>query len=238
MNLRESQKVKKSLWDSNWEPKKSGLRRTPQNRASGAHQKNRASGAHQKIGPPAPTDFVLRFCLGDFQVRRNVIVSNPFYLLEHIKWGGRGKASWDKCLWHTFYFNTNECVLSHRVNNVQNYHHLHVILQGHHHLVQHSFQAPPHEDVEGLAEVHNARIRIKSCYIIVPILLWNLSNNHPFLGDSMMFQVQQMCDLLSVSVLIIKPVITFRWFSPLTCLFVRCCAPSSFKFRRPSFPRP
>ena len=33
-------------------------------------------------------------------------------------------------------------------------------------------------------------IRIKSCYSVVLYLLWNLCNNHPFLGDTVVFQVQ------------------------------------------------
>jgi hypothetical protein len=53
-----------------------------------------------------------------------------------------------KCLSHTFYFNRNECIFLHSVKNVQHYHHLNVILQRHHHLVQPSL----HKDLNP----HNA----------------------------------------------------------------------------------
>jgi hypothetical protein len=40
-------------------------------------------------------------------------------------------------------------------------------------------------------------IRIKSCYSVVLYLLWNLCNNHPFLGDTVVLQVQHVCNILS-----------------------------------------
>ncbi len=57
-----------------------------------------------------------------------------------------------KCLSHTFYFIRNECIFLHSVKNVHHYHHLNVILQRHHHLVQHSFQPSLHKDLDP----HNA----------------------------------------------------------------------------------
>ena len=66
-------------------------------------------------------------------------------------------------------------------------------------------------------------IRIKSSYVIVLYLFWNLSNNHPFLGDVISLKVQHTCDLLSTFVLVIKQkVITLRCFTPITCAPVAC----------------
>ena len=50
------------------------------------------------------------------------------------------------------------------------------------------------------------RVYINSCYSVVLYLLWNLCNNHPFLGDTIFLQVKHMCQLFSTFVLLMKKV--------------------------------
>ena len=52
-------------------------------------------------------------------------------------------------------------------------------------------------------------IHTKSSYGVVLYPLWNLCNNHPFLGDTVFLQVKHVSNTLSVFVLVTKQVMTF-----------------------------
>ena len=99
-----SQKVKKSLWDSNWEPKKIGPP-APTNHSFSTRTSNKSD--HR---PTLSWDFVLEI----FQYDETSLCQTPFYLLEHIKWGGRGKQG-RRCLTVSVLWKTKEVKL-HEMN--------------------------------------------------------------------------------------------------------------------------